>query len=70
MISGLGNPSPFLGEYLPLAEGAALGKASSEKAAREHRDQMILTETLMEQCALETRHVLSEKLRRPISAIS
>ena len=65
VIGGLGNPHPFLGGRPPLGEGAALGKGAGEVAAGEHGGQSRQAEALLEQRAVETRHVLLEVLHRP-----
>ena len=64
VIGSLGNPHSFLCRNSPLGEGAALGKTAGEVPAGEHRDETRHTEALLEQCTVETRHILSVALHR------
>src|SRR5712692_1827550 len=64
VIGGLGNPYPFLSGNPPLDEVSALSKGVDEAAARVHRSQSRQTEALIEQRAVERRHVLAEVLCR------
>ena len=56
MISRLGNLQPFFPEGSALSEHAALGKTHDEDGTGEHSGQDSLTEALLAQRPVETRH--------------
>jgi hypothetical protein len=61
VIGSLGNLFPFFAGRPPLGKGAALGKGDDEVTAGDHGGQARQAKTLLEQCAVETRHVLLQQ---------
>jgi hypothetical protein len=64
MIGSFGNPHPFLCKNSPLGEDAALDKTGGKVTVGLHRCQSSQTEALLQQCAVEIRHILAVALHR------
>ena len=65
VIGCLGNLHPFRCGRMPLGKGTALGQRDDEVTAGEDRGQPRQPQALLEQCPVETRHVLLEALHCP-----
>jgi hypothetical protein len=65
VVGRLGQLGSFGGGRLPLGEGAALGQGGNEVTAGKHRGQSRQPEALLQERAVEARHILLEALHRP-----